>query len=135
MGKGESVSLFPVPLLPCFPLRDEVAQVDRGFLVMSERKLRAYVDIPTHLGPDVTMNQTITNISLSGCLVVTDTHLAVGSTLSLSIPISGKNTLRLKGRVVREHGQEGYGIGFEAMSDEDRRALALLIAETDEGMN
>jgi hypothetical protein len=102
---------------------------------MSERKLRAYVDIPTHLGPDVTMNQTITNISLSGCLVITDTHLAVGSTLSLSIPISGANTLRLKGRVIREHGPDGYGIGFEAMSDQDRRDLALLIAETDEDMN
>jgi hypothetical protein len=102
---------------------------------MSERKLRAYVDIPTHLGPDVTMNQMITNISLSGCLVRTDTQLAVGSTLSLGIPVSGGETLRVKGRVVRGHGQDGYGIGFEAMSDEDRRKLALLIAETDEGMN
>ena len=101
---------------------------------MSERKLRAYVEIPSHLGPDVTMNQTITNISLSGCLVITDTHLAVGSTLSLSIPIPGSNTLRLKGRVVREHGEDGYGIGFEAMSDQDRRELALLIADTDERM-
>ncbi len=102
---------------------------------MSERKLRAYVDIPTHLGPDVTMNQMITNISLSGCLVRTDTQLAVGSSLSLSIPISGGETLRLRARVVREHGLDGYGIGFEAMSDEHRRELALLIAETDEGMN
>ncbi len=99
---------------------------------MSERKLRAYVDIPTHLGPDVTLNQVITNISLSGCLVKTDTNLAVGSTLSLSIPISGGETLRLNGRVIRAHGQEGYGIGFESMSDQDRRQLALLIAETDE---
>jgi hypothetical protein len=102
---------------------------------MSQRKLRAYVDIPTHSGPDVTMNQTITNISLSGCLVITDTHLAVGTTLSLSIPIPGEKMLRLKGRVVREHGPDGYGIGFEAMSDEYRRDLALLIAETDEDMN
>jgi PilZ domain len=101
---------------------------------MSERKLRAYVDIPTHLGPDVTMNQMITNISLSGCLLITDTHLAVGSTLLLSIPVSGGETLRLKGRVVREHGYDGFGIGFDSMSNEDRRELALLIAETDEGM-
>jgi hypothetical protein len=107
----------------------------KDFLIMSERKLRAYVDIPTHSGPDVTMNQTITNISLSGCLVITDTHLAVGSTLSLSIPISGQKMLRIKGRVVREHGQDGYGIGFQPMSDEHRRELALLIAETDERMN
>ncbi len=102
---------------------------------MSERKLRAYVDIPTHLGPDLTMNQMITNISLSGCLVITDTQLAVGSTLSISIPVSGRETLRLKGRVVREHAQGGYGIGFEEMSDEYRRGLALLIAESEEGMN
>ena len=103
---------------------------------MSERKLRAYVDIPTHLGPDVTKNQTISNISLSGCLLRTDTHLDDGSILSLSIPIAGRKMLRLKGRVVRAHDRPvGYGIGFEAMSDEDRRELALLIAETDEGMN
>ena len=100
---------------------------------MSERKLRAYVEIPTHLGPDVTMNQTITNISLSGCLLRTDTHLGVGSNLSLSIPISGGKLLRLKGRVVRQHDKPvGYGIGFEAISDQDRRELALLIAEADE---
>jgi hypothetical protein len=102
---------------------------------MSERKLRAYVDIPTHLGPDVTMNQAISNISLSGCLVITETHLAVGSSLSLSIPIPGRRTLKLKGTVVREHGKDGYGIGFDAMSDEDRKELALLIAETDEAMD
>lgn len=102
---------------------------------MIERKLRAYVDIPTHLGPDVTMNQMITNISLSGCLMITSTQMAVGSTLALSIPTSGGETLRLNGRVVRLHGMAGYGIGFEAMSDEHRRDLALLIAETDEDMN
>ena len=100
------------------------------------RKLRAYVDIPTHLGPDVTKNQTISNISLSGCLLRTDTHLNVGSTLSLGIPVSGQKMLRLKGKVVRAHDRPvGYGIGFEAISDEDRRELALLIAEADEVMN
>ena len=99
---------------------------------MSERKLRAYVDIPTHLGPDVTMNQVITNISLSGCLVITDTHLAVGSTLSLSIPVSGGETVRVKGRVVREHGQRLWD-RLEELSDEVIRNLSA-DSPTDEAM-
>lgn len=100
---------------------------------MSVRKLRAYVDIPTHSGPDVTENLTITNISLSGCLLRTDTHLSIGSTLRLSIPASGGKLLRVEGRVAREHDSpKGFGLSFETMADEDRKELALLIAETDE---
>jgi hypothetical protein len=100
---------------------------------MPERKLRAYVDLPTHSGPDVTENLTITNISLSGCLLRSDERLRVGSSVSLGLPLPGGGMLRLKGRIVREHDSpNGYGISFEAVSDEDRRELALLIAETDE---
>lgn len=100
---------------------------------MSVRKLRAYVDIPTHSGPDVTENLTITNISLSGCLLRTETHLSVGSTIRLSIPAAGGKLLRVEGRVAREHDSpNGFGISFGTMADEDRKELALLIAETDE---
>lgn len=103
---------------------------------MFERKLRAYVDIPTHLGSDVTENLIITNISLSGCLLRTATHLDVGSTLWLSVPIAGGGMLRLQGTVARQHeNPNGFGISFETLSGEDRKELALLIAETDERIN
>lgn len=101
--------------------------------MMADRKLRAYVDIPTHLGPDVTENLIVTNISLSGCLLRTETRLKVGTTLSLGIPATNGRMLRLRGTIAREHDQpNGFGIAFDAMSDEDRRELALLIAESDD---
>ncbi len=103
---------------------------------MSERKLRAYVEIPTHLGPDVTINQTITNISLSGCLLRTDTNLEIGTAVALSISLSRGTMLRLEGKVVRKHEKpNGYGIGFKTISDDDVRRLALLIADTDDRMS
>ena len=98
------------------------------------RKLRAYVDIPTHLGPDVTENLTITNISLTGCLLRTDTLLRMGSVISLGVPVPGRGrVLRLRGTVVREQdAPNGYGISFDELTDEDKRELALLIAESHE---
>ena len=98
------------------------------------RKLRAYVDIPTHLGPDVTENLSITNISLTGCLLRTDTLLKVGSNISLSVPAPGGGAmLRLRGKIVREQDEpNGYGISFDELTDDERRDLALLIAEAEE---
>lgn len=99
------------------------------------RKLRAYVDIPTHLGPDVTENLTITNISLTGCLLRTDTLLKVGSSITLGVPApgGGGKMLRLRGKIVREQDEpNGYGISFDELTDEERKDLALLIAESDE---
>jgi len=97
------------------------------------RKLRAYVDIPTHLGPDVTENLTITNISLTGCLLRTDTQLKLGSNITLNVPAPGGEMLRLRGQIVRAQDEpNGYGISFDEMTDEERKGLALLIAESDE---
>ncbi len=98
------------------------------------RKLRAYVDIPTHLGPDVTENLSITNISLTGCLLRTDTLLKVGSNISLSVSAPGGGAmLRLRGKIVREQDEpNGYGISFDELTDDERRDLALLIAEAEE---
>ena len=103
---------------------------------MLQRKLRAYVDIPTHSGPDVTENLMITDISLSGCLLRTDMQLSVGETLSLSLPLPGGKMLRLEGKIARAHdAPNGFGISFKTMSDDDRKELALLIAETNERMS
>lgn len=95
------------------------------------RKIRAYVNIPTHLGPQVTRAQTVTNISLSGCFLRTDTQLKIGSLVLINLPLASGRLMQLEGRVVRQHDDpNGYGIGFETLSDEQRRDLALLIAET-----
>lgn len=95
------------------------------------RKIRAYVDIPTYMGHSNTHAMTITDISLSGCFLRTDMWLDSGTQISLGVSLGGGKILELKGLVVRHHDEpKGYGIGFATMSDEDRRELALLIAET-----
>src|ERR1043165_1226479 len=95
------------------------------------RKLRAYVNIPTHVGTSNVHTLTITNISLSGCFLRTDMWLDVGTRIKLGVPFDSGRMLELAGRVVRQHDEpKGYGIAFFALPDEARRELALLIAET-----
>ena len=95
------------------------------------RKLRAYVNIPTYMGSSNTHALTITNISLSGCFLRTDMWLDAGTKVSLGVPIQGGAILELAGMIVRQHSEpKGYGVRFFSLSDEERRELALLIAET-----
>lgn len=95
------------------------------------RKLRAYVNIPTYVGRSNIHTLTITNISLSGCFLRTDMWLDAGTKVSLGVPLEGGKILDLKGMVVRQHDEpKGYGISFFPLPDDERRELALLIAET-----
>lgn len=95
------------------------------------RKLRAYVNIPTYMGHSNTHTLTITNISLSGCFLRTDMWLDAGTKISLGVPLHGGRVLELAGMVVRHHDEpKGYGISFFSLSDDVRRELAILIAET-----
>lgn len=95
------------------------------------RKLRAFVNIPTYMGRSNIHTLTITNISLSGCFLRTDMWLDAGTKVSLGVPLEGGKILELPGMVVRQHDDpKGYGISFFALPDEERRELALLIAET-----
>lgn len=97
----------------------------------TSRKLRAYVNIPTYMGRSNIHTLTITNISLSGCFLRTDMWLDSGTKVSLGVPLEGGKILELKGMVVRQHDEpKGYGISFFPLPDEERRELALLIAET-----
>jgi hypothetical protein len=98
------------------------------------RKIRAFVNIPTYMGHSNIHTLTITNISLSGCFLRTDMWLDSGTPVSLGVPLHGGKVLELKGTVVRQHDEpKGYGISFFALADEERRELALMIAETIEG--
>lgn len=97
----------------------------------ADRKIRAYVSIPTYVGHSNTHALTITNISLSGCFLRTDMWLDSGTKVSLSLPLEGGKILEIDGMVVRQHDEpKGYGIRFITLSDEGRGELALLIAET-----
>ncbi len=74
---------------------------------------------------------TITDISLSGCFLRTDMWLDSGTKISLTVPAGEGKVLNLDGMVVRHHDEpRGYGISFFTLADEERRELALLIAET-----
>jgi hypothetical protein len=100
------------------------------------RKIRAYVEIPVSPSDEersIRYAMTITNISLSGCFVKMDLGLEVGTPISFSLSMQGGKTLQVRGTIQREQAApHGYGISFDAMPDEERRELALLIADSNE---
>jgi hypothetical protein len=103
---------------------------------MIPRKIRAYVEIPVspadmeHL---IRYAMTITNISLSGCFMKMDQGLEIGTPVSFSLTLPGGKRLRLWGSIAREQETpHGYGLIFNAMTEEERRELALLIADSNE---
>jgi hypothetical protein len=76
---------------------------------------------------------TITNISLSGCFMKMDQGLEVGTPISFSLPLEAGKMLSIRGTIAREQEEpHGYGIIFNIMSDEERRELALLVANSNE---
>ena len=75
----------------------------------------------------------VRDISLTGCLLVTAARLMQSQQVPLAIPAEGGGELRLNGTVVRwqegaGEGWGGYGIRFDPMAEEERRALELLVA-------
>lgn len=103
---------------------------------MIVRKIRAYVEIPVspvNMENLIRYAMTITNISLSGCFIKMDQGLEIATPISFSLPVQGGQTLHLWGSIAREQDTpHGYGIIFNAMTDEERRELALLIADSNE---
>jgi hypothetical protein len=100
------------------------------------RKIRAYVDIPVSPGEmehSILYAITITNISLSGCFMKMDQGLEIGVPISFSLPLQEGKMLNILGTVAREQGEpHGYGISFDELPEEERRELALLIADSNE---
>lgn len=100
------------------------------------RKVRGYVEIPVspiNMGSVILYAMTVVNISLTGCFIKMDQGLEVGTPLSFSLPLPEEKMLELRGTIVREQGDpHGYGISFDALTDEVRRELALLIADSEE---
>jgi hypothetical protein len=59
--------------------------------------------------------------------------LKIGTPISFSLPLPGEKTLYLRGTIAREQAApHGYGIIFNAMTEEEKRELALLIADSNE---
>ena len=98
------------------------------------RKIRAYVEIPAFpvdVQHSVLFAMTVANISLSGCFIKTDRWLEIGTPILFNLPASDGKMLDLQGTVVRQQGDpHGYGVQFEAMWENKRRELALLIADS-----
>ncbi len=97
------------------------------------RAVRAYVNLEVRSDSDAGHLSVIRDISLSGCLLVTRAKLKQSQAVPLTVPLDGGGELRLTGTVVRR--QEGgpgdweeYGICFDPMPEEGRRALALVVA-------
>lgn len=104
--------------------------------MVTPRKIRAYVEIPVSpidMGHTIFYAMTLTNISLSGCFIKMDQALEVGTHISFSLPLPDEKMLELQGTIAREQDDpHGYGMSFDAMADEERKELALLIADSDE---
>jgi hypothetical protein len=100
-------------------------------MMPQERRVRAYVNI--RVKADVTANHlvVIRDISLSGCLLATGASLYPAQAVLLGVPVPGGGGLGLRGTVVRRgEGADGtYGLSFAEMSAEERRGLALFVAE------
>ena len=103
---------------------------------MIARKIRAYVEIPVspaNMENPIRYAMTIMNISLSGCFMKINQGLEIGTPISFSLPLQGGQTLHLWGAIAREQETpHGYGIIFNAMTEDERRELALLIADSNE---
>jgi len=98
-----------------------------------QRPVRAHVDIEVRPGFTADHIAVIRNISLSGCLLVTRAKLKQSQQLSLGIPVEGGGEIHVPGAVVRLHsegagGWDEYGVSFDPVSEENRRALALVVA-------
>ncbi len=100
------------------------------------RKIRAYVKLPVSLPGRESGQQQITlrNISLTGCLLVTDESLGVGDSFGFYVETgAGRSPLPLTGTVVRRSVEpRGYGVLFETPAEGVRAELAQLIAGADE---
>ncbi len=98
------------------------------------RKIRAYVKLPVVLpGGESRHPITLRNVSLTGCLLVTDEELGVGDSFGFYVEAGAGRPVALTGTVVRRsESPRGYGVLFEPPAEEVRAELALLIAGADE---
>lgn len=100
------------------------------------RKIRINVQMEARSpGDEVFVNYivVVTNISLTGCFIRTDQRLRVGAPVSFDLPLTTGEKIELDGRIVREQAEpRGYGVKFVPLLKHDRKALALLIAATEE---
>jgi hypothetical protein len=100
----------------------------------TRRKIRAYVKLPVVPSGETTRQPiTLTNLSLTGCLLVTDAELRVGDSFAFYVERREGRGLPLTGTIIRRHADPaGYGVYFEPPGEEVRGELALLIANADE---
>lgn len=98
------------------------------------RKIRAYVRLSAApVVGETSRPITLRNISLSGCLLVTDAELSLGDSFGFYVETRSGRPLPLTGTVVRRQSEpRGYGVYFEPPAGEVRAQLALLIAGSDE---
>ena len=99
-----------------------------------ERLIRAHVNIEVKPHFTAGYAAVVRNISLSGCLLSTGVRLKQSQLVPLAIPVEGGGELHVTGTVVRHQGGgpgewDEYGVSFDALTGEERQALALLDAE------
>ena len=74
----------------------------------------------------------VDDVSLGGCFVDTYGHVELGEPVDLQILLPSGEWLALRGTVTSYQPSVGFGMSFESLSDDEKRAVKELIASAAE---
>ena len=69
----------------------------------------------------------ITDLSLTGCFILTPDLVSDGEMIKLAIKLPGGGAIKLEGKVVYKIEEMGFAVHFTNASEEDKKQLAWLI--------
>jgi hypothetical protein len=78
-------------------------------------------------GEQTSRTGTITDISRTGCFILTDDKVQVNELIRLEIQLPGGNWMSIWGEVVNRAPEIGYGLRFNGASDAEQDLLDKLI--------
>ena len=82
------------------------------------------------LTPQCSYEGTVTSLSLKGCLVQTRIAAPLaGKSISLCLWLKDGKRMRLKGRTIYYVRNNGFGMEFEELTEEDQAMLEMLIEQ------
>ena len=97
------------------------------------RKLiRVEVSITARWGftPQCSYEGTVTSLSIKGCLIQTNVAAALsGKPIFLCLALDGARRMTLHGRAIYYVRNNGFGMEFEELTEEDQAMLEMLIEQ------
>lgn len=97
---------------------------------------RARVKLPARWEGVVSREDaTVTDLSRSGCFVLTGRKVEAKELISLEIQLTDKQTVNFWAEVVNEAPEIGFALKFNSSSPEDEAALAEFLEKIFQGQN